>query len=183
MSCPLTSCCSHMPLIGPWGQARHSSWLSVIEFLSYLQEFWRRQRTNQILPVSGGRGPCRGPSYTQHLPSSWTWPGSQWIIWQRTPPKTRQWPTVIRDGPDSRTTLRPTRPLSLSSSLIPCYPLRFWDVLFSTNLSEPPTPVAGGPVERHADQRWVFDRVGLARLHRASMIRAHAASPSSICSQ
>lgn len=127
------SCCSHVPLIDPWGQTQYPSWLNVIEFVSYLQEFCRHQRTNQILPVGGGV--CRRLSDMRRLPSSWAWPLSEWIIWKRKTPKTWQWPTASRNEPDSWTTLYSTCPLSLSSSLIPSYPLRFWDVLFSTNLS------------------------------------------------
>lgn len=127
------SCCSHVPLIDPWGQTQYPSWLNVIEFVSYLQEFCRHQRTNQILPVSGGV--CHRLSDMRRLPSSWAWPRSKWIIWKRKTPKTWQWPTASRNEPDSWTTLYSTCLLSLSSSLIPSYPLRFWDVLFSTNLS------------------------------------------------
>lgn len=62
--------------------------------------------------------------------------------------KTWQWPTASRNEPDSWTTLYSTCALSLSSSLIPSYPLRFWDVLFSTNLSAVLHPVCWCPCLR-----------------------------------
>lgn len=62
--------------------------------------------------------------------------------------KTWQWPTASRNEPDSWTTLYSACALSLSSSLIPSYPLRFWEVLFSTNLSAVLHPVCWWPCLR-----------------------------------